>query len=137
MNKSHIALGVLAGIIVVLGVISVRQAAPSMPSASTIAAPAGAAQGKTILVTYTDTGFKPPVIKMARGSSIHFRNEGGRALRIAPLIDPAFSETAYRGFESPRSIKRGESFTISVTLPGVWGYQNLNSPASVGVAIVE
>jgi hypothetical protein len=60
-----------------------------------------------------------------------------RALRIAPLKNPADASSAYIGFEASKSTKNGESFGVSLTTPGIWGYKNLNAPATVGVVIVE
>lgn len=135
MNKSHIALGILVAAVIVTAITWVRPTVSSVPDIT--AAAGGALQRGEVLVVYSDKGFTPGVLKITRGASIRFLNASGKALRIAPQIDPAYSTTAYRGFEASSSIRKGESFQISVTLPGVWGYRNLNDPGSIGVVIVE
>lgn len=139
MKKTHLAIGVLAAAVVVAWVAWVSSSGTFSPDAS-VAAPIKSASGGlsgVVLVTYAEDGFTPRVVKVVRGTSLRFFNASGRALRIAPLIDPAFSTTAYRGFEASQSVGRGESFEISLDVPGVWGYTNRNDTKQVGVVIVE
>ncbi len=140
MNKSNVALGVLAAAVVVVGVALFRSPEIAVNS-SELAASAGVvtdASGiKSVIVTYTNTGFSPAVAKVSRGGSIYFINMSDRALRIAPLKNPADASSAYLGFEASKSVKNGESYGVSLTTPGIWGYKNLNAPATVGVVIVE
>ncbi len=133
MQKSHIVLGV-AAVLVVIGVASVRSSGTA-PDAN-LAAPLGSAQG-TVLVTYSDRGFTPAVIRIYRGTSVRFINTSGKALRITPHTDAAFSTVASKELVASKSIKLGDSFEISVVNPGVWGYTNLNNKDDVGVVIVE
>lgn len=142
MKKSHIAIGVLAAAVIVIGVVWTRSVGTLAPGASTLASPmAGTIPGglpeKTVLVTYNEKGFMPPVIKVTRGTSIRFFNAGGKALRITAIADAANNIAAYRGFEASQSVKRGDYFDISLSVPGVWAYKNLNVPGFIGVAIVE
>ena len=140
MNKTYIAVGVLAAVILVAGIASIRSPW-SARGVGSVAAPIGSTEGglaaNTVLVTYSDKGFTPVVIRITRGTSIRFLNTSGKALRIAPLADPAYNTNTYQGFEASKSIKRGESYEISVPIPGVWGYKNQLWPNAVGVAIVE
>lgn len=138
MNKSNVAIGLLAVAVIVLGVALARSGNVS-PSASDVTASLGAGQGqKTVTVVYTDTGFKPPVVRIKRGDSVSFLNDSGKAaLRIVPLTDKSFNENAYPGLAASKSIRRGESFAVSFTLPGVWGLTNANAPTLVGVVIVD
>ncbi|MDO8564924.1 MAG: hypothetical protein Q7R88_02935 [bacterium] len=136
MKKSNIAIGLLSAAVIVLGVTLLRGGA--LPSDGTdITAAAGQAQ-KTVVVTYTDYGFKPPVVKINRGDSVQFVNDSGKAaLRVVPLTDKSFNENAYPGLAASKSIRRGENFAVSFTLPGVWGFTNANAATMVGVVIVE
>lgn len=134
MQKSHLAVGLVAVAALVVGVTSMRSENTVAPAAAGYV-PIEAQ--KPVLVTYSDSGFTPSVVKIKRGTSLRFINTSGKALRIAPVVDPAFNTEAYKGFESSQSVKRGDSFEISVVNPGVWGYKNLNAPSAVGVVIVE
>ncbi len=135
MQKSHFVLGVAAVVAVIVGVASM-QSSGTFASKNSIASPLGTA-GKTVLVTYSNRGFTPSVIRIDRGTSVRFLNASGKALRIAPHTDTAYSTNASKDFIASKSIKIGESFEVSVVDTGVWGYTNLNSPGDVGVAIVE
>lgn len=140
MNKSNVALGVLAAAVLVVGVALFRSPEIAMNS-SGLAASAGtvvdASGVKSVIVTYTNAGFSPAVAEVSRGGSVYFINMSDRALRIAPLKNPADASSAYIGFEASKSIKNGESYGVSLTTPGIWGYKNMNVPATVGVVIVE
>lgn len=140
MEKSHIAIGVLVAAALVVGVTSLRSVnitATEDDVTAAVASTQGEIPAAPVLVTYTDNGFVPAVVKITRGTSLRFINTSNKALRIAPLVDPAFNTQAYRGFEGSTSIKKGDSFEISVSVPGIWGYKNLNAPGPVGVAVVE
>lgn len=140
MNKSNIALGVLAAAVLVVGIALFRSPEVATNSAG-LAASAGtvidASGNKSVIVSYTDTGFSPAVAQVSRGGSIYFINMSGKALRIAPVENPADASSAYIGFAASKSIKRGESYGVSLTTPGIWGYKNLNVPGTVGIVIVE
>lgn len=140
MNKSNIALGVLAAAVLVVGIALFRSPDVALDS-SGLTASAGtvvdASGNKSVIVTYTNTGFSPAVAVVSRGGSIYFINMSNRALRIAPLKNPADASSAYIGFEASKSIKNGESYGVSLTTPGIWGYKNLNAPATVGIVVVE
>lgn len=136
MQKSNIVVGLLAAAALVVG-LSSMQSSGWFGGDAGVSAAVGSIPAQPVLVTYSDDGFVPAVIKIARGTSIRFINTSRNALRIAPLVDPAFNTEGYKGFAASKSVSRGESFEISVTLPGVWGYKNLNNPGLVGVVVVE
>lgn len=139
MNKSHLVVGVLAAAVVVAGVSAIRSSQSTSP-ANSLASPEGAMQdgsASSVVVVFSDKGFTPSVVKVKRGASIDFLNMSGKALRIAPLKDPADGSSAYLGFAASKSIGRNQSFGVSVTQPGIWGYKSLNDPNIVGVVIVE
>ena len=134
MNKSYVAVGVLAAVILVVGVVSTS----GTPVSSDASAAATVLADKSVLVTYGDNGFTPTVIQIKRGTKVRFLNTSGKSLRIAAVNDPSGMGGAQSlEFNSSKSVRQGESFDISVTAPGVWAYKNLNSPAAIGVAIVE
>lgn len=134
MNKSYVAVGVLAAVVLVVGVVSTRgtEVSSDASAAATLLA------DKSVLVTYGDNGFTPTVIQIKRGTTVRFLNTSGKSLRVAAVNDPSKSGgAASLEFNASRSVRQGESFEVSVTVPGVWAYKNLNAPAAIGVAIVE
>ena len=135
MNKTHLTVGVLA-VLLVAGVAASRSSQFGS-SDSSAAASLGSTSNGFVLVTYDDKGFTPAVVKVARGTSVHFLNTGGRALRIAPVADPAYNTVGYQGVLASKSVKQGDFFETSMSVPGVWGYKNLQSTGSVGIVIVE
>ena len=140
MNKSHLVVGAIAVVVVVAGVSSVRSSQVASPEES-LASPFGAVaedgSESSVVVTFTGKGFAPSVVTVQRGASITFLNKSGKALRIAPVTDPKDGSSAYLGFASSKSIGRNQSFGVSVTQSGIWGYKSLNDPSIVGIVIVE
>ena len=140
MKKSHLVIGVLA-VVVIAGGLALTSPSQSTSDDSSLAASVGTAENanpnKTVTVTYTEKGFVPTVVSVNRGDSIIFVNMGGKALRIAPVEDPKDATSAYIGFAASKSIRKGETFGVSITQPGIWAYKDLNSPKTVGVVIAE
>lgn len=138
MNKLYVTVGVVAAVILIVAATSPRSSTLSSDAESVTAASADAVlAGKTAIVTLTDRGFKPAVVKVERGASIKFINQSGNAMRITPLKDPKDDTSEYLGFASTRSYGRGGTYGVTVTKPGIWGYKNLNNANLVGIVIVE
>ena len=135
MKKSYIIVILLIVVILVAIVASTRQSVPSSTGAVVQATQDGSST--SVVVTYTDKGFSPSVVQVTRGASIDFLNMSSKALRIAPVKTANDDTSAYLGFEATKSVGYGETFGVSVTKPGIWGYKDLNSPKTVGVVIVE
>ncbi len=140
MNKTHLTFGLLVAVILVAGAVVTRPGGFAS-SGETLAAPAASgveiANNTMVAVNYTGTGFVPPVITVKRGDSVVFVNASGKALRIAPVEDAKDGNSGYLGFLATKSIGRGETFGVSLTKPGIWGYKNLKDPNSVGIVIVK
>lgn len=135
MKKSHLILGVLA-VAVVVGIAASRSPGTLAPDDSAAAAAKAVAQ--SALVVYTNEGFVPKTLKVTRGTTIRFFNaSAGGALRIAPRVAATDTTSGNRELTASKSVKLGESFYVSVTAPGTWGYENLNKPSAAGVVIVE
>lgn len=140
MSKTHLSLGLLAAVVLVAGTMVTRPGGLTDGGeslASPIAATADVVANTMVAVNYTGEGFVPSVITVKRGDSIVFVNASGKALRIAPVEDAKDGSSGYLGLSATKSIGRGETFGVSLTQPGIWGYKNLRDPNSVGVVIVK
>src|SRR3989338_8898164 len=137
MKASHIAIGVVAVVIIAAAVAWVRPTDSNAPT-DIAAAASGALQKGEVLVVYTNEGFIPKTLKVVRGASLRFFNASGQsALRVAPRVDQTSGSGNNAELLSSKSVKLGESFQVSVTRPGTWEYQNLNKPSMTAGVIVE
>ncbi len=140
MSKTHVVFGLLVAVVLVAGAVVTRPGGFAS-SGETLASPAASgieiADNTMVAVNYTGKGFVPSVITVRRGDSVVFVNASGKALRIAPVEDARDGSSGYLGFAATKSIGRGETFGVSLTQPGIWGYKNLQDSRSVGVIIVE
>ena len=78
------------------------------------------------VVTYTDEGFVPPSIQIAKGKSIRFINQSSKGMRIF------FEENSLEGikeFNQPETVGRGSTYTMSFVEGGFWVYYNGAFPA--------
>lgn len=136
MNKSHIALGVLVAVVIATAIMWVRPTVSNVPDIT--AAASGALQKGEVLVVYTNEGFVPKTLKVARGTSLRFFNASNQsALRVAPHVTATSGSGGNAELLSSKSVKLGESFQVSVTRPGTWEYENLNKPSITGTVVVE
>ncbi|KKW10713.1 MAG: hypothetical protein UY50_C0027G0007 [Parcubacteria group bacterium GW2011_GWA2_49_9] len=139
MSKSHLVIGLVVAAVLVGGVALTRPSGIASNDSS-LAASATATLGsdmQPVVVLFNGSGFSPSVVKIVRGRSLEFLNISGTALRIAPLADPKDGSSADLGFAATKSIGKNESFGVSLSQPGIWGYKNLQDPDVVGVVIVE
>ncbi len=136
MNRNLI-IGLVLVALVAVGLATRRAPVATSGDAAidNLAAPIGSAPA--VLITYSDKGFTPSVLKIKHGTAIRILNTSGKALRVAPHTDASFSTNPSRELTASKSIKIGEAFETSILTAGVWGYTNYNSQGDVGILIVE
>jgi plastocyanin len=88
------------------------------------------------VVTYTNSGFVPPVIEVEAGQSITFISSSNIPMRITSSDHPTATDQFYPEFSMNRSLGTGGSWTFQFTKVGVWGYKNLNRDADLGAVSV-
>ncbi len=89
-----------------------------------------------VVVTYTDSGFIPPVIEVRAGGSVTFVNASSKPLWVTSENHPTAKAQLYRGFDQGKSMSSGETYTFNFTQVGVWGYKNLNLEKHLGAVSV-
>lgn len=81
---------------------------------------------ETVTVTYTDSGFSPQSIEVAKGSTVNFVNKSSVPIWVAS--DPHPEHTDYPEFDTPRVIGRlpemGEDFSFTFNKAGTWKYHS-------------
>jgi plastocyanin len=86
------------------------------------------------VITYTNDGFSPPVLRVESGTAVTVRNESSRDLELSSDQHPTHNENAE--LNTP-VIAPGESTEVTLTNPGTWGYHDHLNPGEVGGIIVE
>ncbi len=95
----------------------------------------GGDQATENLVTYTDAGFAPQVLRIQQGKTVQFRNDSTGKLRVAS--DPHPFHTALPGFDAGRDFAPGETYVYTFTQAGSWGYHNHLKSTDQGTIVVE
>lgn len=89
-----------------------------------------------VIVTYTDSGFIPPVVEVRAGNSVTFINSSGKPMWITSEVLPGSETEFYPGFGQGKSVPKGGTYTFNFTQVGTWGYKNLNFEKHVGTISV-
>lgn len=94
-------------------------------------------------VTYTDAGFSPTILATTRGSSITFKNESSKSIRVASNPHPIHDAYPTEGgcvsstFDSCSDIPSGGSWSFTFAIVGTWGYHNHLNPNRTGAIVVQ
>ncbi|HAO64890.1 TPA: hypothetical protein DCQ44_02810 [Candidatus Taylorbacteria bacterium] len=86
-----------------------------------------------LTVTYTDKGFSPASLTVAKGQTVKFVNNGTGSLWVSANPFPTASE--YPTFNEKSGVASGSSWSFTFTQTGTWYYHNHYSPA-IGAKIV-
>jgi plastocyanin len=87
------------------------------------------------MVTYTGSGFIPPILSVDSGTTVRFYNASNAA--FWPASDPHPAHTDYPGFDALRSYGTGESYYFTFLRTGTWGYHNHLNPTQTGSIVVR
>lgn len=89
-----------------------------------------------VIVTYTDSGFIPPVVEVVAGNSVTFINSSTKPMWVTSENHPTAKGQVYPGFAQGKSVSKGGTYTFNFTQVGVWGYKNLNLEQHLGAISV-
>jgi plastocyanin len=94
---------------------------------------------ETVTVTYTDDGFSPQNIEIARGSTVNFVNKSSMPLWVAS--DPHPEHTDYPEFDTLRGRdgypQMGEDFSYTFEKTGTWKYHSHTASGDVSPVAVH
>ncbi len=105
----------------------------SIQSSSSSAQSSNSSIAATVLLT--ETGFIPQSVTIHSGESVQFTNDSSGLMWIAS--DPHPLHTDYPGFDSLKSLTKGESYDFTFNMHGTWEYHNHVHQSEKGVVIVE
>lgn len=88
---------------------------------------------RTYLVSYRYGVFSPTNLRIHAGDTVRWRNDNSTAVSIAAQIAPGQRAPL---FASGRLLSDKE-FAFTFTVPGVFGYENVDIPRESGVIIVR
>jgi plastocyanin len=104
-------------------------------ASSTLSATTSVSLQKAGIVTYTDSGFSPKTIIVAKGGTVQFINKSRGNMWIAS--DPHPTHNGYIGFDQTRAVANGSSWTFTFDKAGSWTYHNHMAPTLNGTVIVQ
>ena len=87
-------------------------------------------------VTYTDSGFSPKTLILAKGGTVTFTNKSSQNMWVAS--DPHPTHTGYSAFDAKKSVAPGAVYVFTFDKVGSWNYHNhVSSPQHNGTVIVQ
>ena len=113
---------------------------PQPPYTKQVEAQLAASNGFQELVSYTDRGFEPKHISIAKGDTVRFTNNSYRELWVAASANPypsAQSACGSSAFDSCRALKSGEFWEFTFGVAGTWPYVNNLDKSKGGVVTVQ
>lgn len=128
--------------------------APANTQATGSSAPGpdtGTPADTSIVVRYTDSGFSPTTVTIAKGQTVTFTNNSSKAMWVASDSHPshtgydstnrsAHCAAGYTGaapFDECAAVQAGGSYTFTFEKAGTWNYHNHSSASDVGTVIVQ
>ncbi len=95
----------------------------------------GGTENEENIVTYTEDGFSPMILRVKKGDTVIFKNTSNNGLWVASNPHPA--HTALVGLDANRTLINGETYMYTFTQIGSWGYHNHLSSQFQGTIVVE
>ncbi len=106
-------------------------------------------QTQQYIVTYTDSGYSPSVLRIKVGTTVSFKNMSSQGMWTASAVHP--SHIVYSGtsidshcpdtkgiaFDACVGIQPGNSWSFTFTKVGTWKYHNHLTPGDIGTIVVE
>ncbi len=156
MNKNIIAV-VIVAIVLVGGYFLLRgapQRAPSVsqPSNQKASPPSSAEQApaeEKNVVTYTDAGYSLATLRIKKGETVTFKNQGSQSMWTASAMHPThriYSGTSLdehcsggtnTAFDACKGILPSKLWSFTFDKAGTWKYHNHLNPGDTGTIVVE
>ncbi|BCX15823.1 MAG: hypothetical protein KatS3mg098_052 [Candidatus Parcubacteria bacterium] len=101
------------------------------------------------VVTYTNSGYSPSILKIKAGTTVIFKNESSRSMWTASAFHPSHTvyggtsleehcpDTAAVAFDACSGVLPGNSWSFTFTKKGSWKYHNHLAPSDFGTIVVE
>ena len=105
--------------------------------------PENVSAASTSTVIYTDSGFSPSMITIAKGGTIIFKNMApydmwvGSAMHPTHAVYPTTGGCIASTFDSCRGIASGGSWSFKFDIAGTWGYHDHLNPSKFGKVVVQ
>lgn len=110
-------------------------AADTTPAADAPASTAPQDVSGEVVVEYKDGAFNPPTIRVLAGTKVTFVNKGTKPVWPASGVHP--THDICPGFDSLRSIGKGETYSYIFERPAECPYHNHVSPGERGTVEVH
>lgn len=113
---------------------TVQSKTPTKTTSVTVAVTPPVMPDGSYLVSYTASGFVPPVIEIKSGKSVHFVNNSNKAMSITSQ-EP--NSQVYGELNQGKSVSREGFYDFTFLQIGTWKYTNRNNSIDTGVIVVK
>lgn len=90
---------------------------------------------QSVIITYTDKGFTPTEVIINVGDSVVFKNESSGS--FWPASNPHPVHTDLGQFDARVAVPSGQSYTMTFSQSGTWGFHNHLDSSETGRVIVR
>lgn len=116
-------------------IVSEARAEYGTPGEDKAPAEEGTSHAEGNIVTYTNAGFSPQVLRIKKGEPVTFKNMTTAQMWVASDPHPAHSTLS--SFDALRGMIQGETYIYTFTKLGTWGFHNHANASHKGTIIVE
>lgn len=88
-----------------------------------------------MVVTYTDAGFSPVSVSIARGGIVTFVNESTRGMWVASGVHP--THQLLPGFDQLKAASKNGTYEYTFEKVGTWQYHNHLNPTDIASVVVS
>lgn len=95
------------------------------------------------IVTYTDAGFSPTILRVKAGETVTFKNQSSNSMWTASAVHPTHRGYPTTGgcigstFDACQGVQPGGLWSFKFNTAGTWKYHNHLSPGDTGTIVVE
>ena len=140
MNKTGIAIALIAVLVIGGGVFILTQSSDDAPNTSTTqstnqSSPSSASEETPAnTIVYTDNGFNPETVQTTVGSTITVKNDSSRILQFSSDPHPEHTDEDELNLSS---LAPGKSTTFSASRTGTFGFHNHLNEDHTGKLVVQ
>lgn len=93
------------------------------------------ADAEAAVITYTDAGFEPETLVVARGTTVRFENESSGTMWVASDVHP--THEILPAFDQLAAVATGADYEFTFNQEGTWNFHNHVSANHTGTVVVQ
>lgn len=111
--------------------------------------PTSSPSGRTVTITYTDSGYSPSTVTVGKGDMVTWQNKSSSPMWTASAVHPTHtvypntsitlcdSDKPLKIFDACAGVAPGQSWSFTFNYIGSWRYHDHLNSAHTGIVVVQ